>query len=149
MRIFREPLYLAVPADHRLAALDTIDPKELAGESVLTLEKGHALHEQVQSICDEFGANMLHDFEGTSLNTLHQMVATGLGFTFLPGLYARSAAKPESGIKLLTLKGKPLHRTIGLAWRSSSPQTETFLLIANYLRDAVKRNFPDFMLHEL
>jgi LysR family hydrogen peroxide-inducible transcriptional activator len=147
MRIFREPLYLAVPADHRLAALDTIDPKELAGESVLTLEKGHALHEQVQSICDEFGANMLHDFEGTSLNTLHQMVATGLGFTFLPGLYARSAAKPESGIKLLTLKGKPLHRTIGLAWRSSSPQTETFLLIASYLRDAVKRNFPDFMLH--
>ncbi len=46
-------------------------------------------------------------------------------------------------------RGKPLHRTIGLAWRSSSPQTETFLLIANYLRDAVKRNFPDFMLHEL
>ena len=62
---------------------------------MLALEKGHALHEQVQPICDEFGATVLHDFEGTSLNTLHQMVATGLGFTFLPGLYARSLQNPN------------------------------------------------------
>ena len=33
MRIFREPLYFAVPSDHRLAALDAIDPRELGGES--------------------------------------------------------------------------------------------------------------------
>ena len=148
LRVFREPLYLAVPIDHRLATLDAIDPKEIRGEPVLALEKGHALHEQVQLICEAYGALMLRDFEGTSLNTLHQMAATGLGLTFLPGLYARSIATPESGIKLLTLRGKPLHRTIGLAWRRSSPQTETFRRIASYLRAAVKRNFPDFMLHD-
>ena len=147
LRVFREPLYLAAPADHRLAALDTADPRELRGESVLALEKGHALHEQVQLICDEFGARLLHDFEGTSLNTLHQMVATGLGLTFLPGLYARSVANQDSGIKLLTLKGKPLYRTIGLAWRRSSPQIETFHRIAGYLREAVKRNYPDFLIY--
>ena len=148
LRLFREPLYLAVPSDHRLAALDAVDPRELSGESVLALEKGHALHEQVQLICDEFGARLLQDFEGTSLNTLHQMVATGLGLTFLPGLYARSVANPDSGIKLLTLKGKPLYRTIGLAWRRSSPQIETFHRIAGYLREAVKRNYPDFLVYD-
>jgi LysR family transcriptional regulator, hydrogen peroxide-inducible genes activator len=148
LRIFREPLYLAVPSDHRLAALDAVAPQELKGEFVLALERGHALHEQVQSICDEFGARMLHDYEGTSLSTLHQMTATGLGLTFLPGLYARNSMRSDSGIKLLTVKGKPLHRTIGLAWRSSSPQVEIFRHIASYLRAAVKRDFPDFVLHE-
>lgn len=148
LRVFREPLYLAVPTDHRLAAQDAIDPKELGGESVLALERGHALHEQVQLICDEFGARVLHDFEGTSLNTLHQMAATGLGLTFLPGLYARSLARPDTSIKLLTLKGKPLYRTVGLAWRSSSPHVEDFRRIASYLRDAVKRNYPDFLLYD-
>lgn len=147
LRVFREPLYLSVPSDHRLAALDAVDPRELSGESVLALEKGHALHEQVQLICDEFGACLLHDFEGTSLNTLHQMVATGLGLTFLPGLYARSVANQDSGVKLLTLKGKPLYRTIGLAWRRSSPQIETFHRIAGYVREAVKRNYPDFLIY--
>jgi len=146
--VFREPLYLAVPSDHRLSAFEAIEPKELGGEPVLVLERGHALHEQVRQICDEFGARVLHDFEGTSLNTLHQMAATGLGLTFLPGLYARSLAKIDTGIKLLTLNGKPLYRTIGLAWRSSSPQIETFRRIAVYLREAVKRNYPEFLLYD-
>lgn len=146
LQVFREPLYLAVPTDCNLAARDVIDPSELEGQSVLALEKGHALHEQVRSICHEWGAQMLHDYEGTSLSTLHQMVAMGLGITFLPGLYARSAAGPQSGIKLLTFKTKPLHRTIGLVWRKSSPHAETHRRIASHLRDAVRRNFPDFML---
>jgi len=148
LRIFREPLFLAVPADHRFAALEMIDPKELGGESVLILEKGHALHEQVQLICDEFGARVLHDFEGTSLNTLHQMAATGLGLAFLPGLYAHSLARPITGIKLVTLKGKPLYRTVGLVWRASSPQAEDFRQLASHLRGIVKRNYPDFLLYD-
>jgi LysR family transcriptional regulator, hydrogen peroxide-inducible genes activator len=148
LRVFREPLYLAVPRDHRFAQQDCISANDLRDEPVLALEAGHALHEQVNQICEEFGARLLHDFEGTSLNTLHQMVASGLGLTFLPGLYAHSIAKSDVGVKLLTIKGKPLHRAIGLIWRSSSPQIDDFRRIANYLRDAVKRNYPDFMLFE-
>ncbi len=146
LRVFREPLYLAVPADNKLAERDVIELPELAGQPVLTLEKGHALHEQVRSICEECGARMLHDYEGTSLSTLHQMVAMGLGFTFLPSLYARSAVGPQSGIKLLTFRTKPLHRTVGLVWRKSSPHTQTHHLIARSLRDAVRQDFPDLML---
>lgn len=143
-RLLREPLYLAVPADHPLAAGDMIEAAELAGQSILALEKGHALHEQVQALCDEFGARMLHDYEGTSLNTLHQMAATGLGFTFLPGLYARAGNHP--GIKLLTIKSKPLSRTIGLVWRKSSPLADTYRLIATQLRACIRQNYPDFLV---
>jgi LysR family transcriptional regulator, hydrogen peroxide-inducible genes activator len=146
MRLFREPIYLAVPSDHQLAAQDMIAASELEGQSILSLEKGHALHDQVQAICDDFGARLLHDYEGTSLNTLHQMVATGLGLTFLPGLYTRAGDLP--GIKLLSIKGKPLQRSIGLVWRKSSPMQENYRNIGLRLKTCVKQHYPDFMIFE-
>ena len=145
-RIFREPLFLAVAADHALAARDAIAPTDLAGQSVLALEKGHALREQVHGICQEYGANMLYDYEGTSLNTLLQMVSMGLGITFLPGLFVKKEVPAESGVKILKLSGKPIQRTIGLAWRNSAPNEDTYHRIAMHLRDAVRMNFPDFMV---
>jgi LysR family hydrogen peroxide-inducible transcriptional activator len=148
LRVFREPLYLAVPADHTLSGETALDPSALKGQAVLVLEKGHALQEQVAQICADFGANVLHDFGGTSLNTLHQMAATGLGWTFLPGLYARSSAGEGTGVRLLSLQGKPLYRTIGLVWRGGSPQAEHFRRIAAYVKAAVKRNYPDFLVHD-
>ncbi len=143
--LFREPLFLAVSTDHSLAAQDAIDPKNLEGQSVLALEKGHSLREQVQSICQDCGAHTLHDYEGTSLSTLHQMVAMGLGIAFLPGLYVRGAAGSQFGIKLLTLNSKPLHRTIGLVWRSSSQDAQTYNRIAEHICEAVKQHFPEFI----
>jgi LysR family transcriptional regulator, hydrogen peroxide-inducible genes activator len=145
-RIFREPLFLAVAADHALAARDAIAPTDLAGQSVLALEKGHALREQVHGICQEYGANILYDYEGTSLNTLLQMVSMGLGITFLPGLFVKKELPAESGVKILKLSGKPIQRTIGLAWRNSAPNEDTYHRIAMHLRDAVRMNFPDFMV---
>jgi LysR family hydrogen peroxide-inducible transcriptional activator len=145
-RLFREPLFLAVPADHSLAEHDTIDAGALAGQSILALEKGHALHEQVQTLCDDFGARLLHDYEGTSLSTLQQMVVTGLGFTFLPGLFVRAGEQP--GIKLLTLRAKPLNRTIGIMWRKSSPLAKTYGVVADHLRACVKQKCPDFIVFE-
>ena len=145
-RIFREPLFLAVAADHALAARDAIAPTDLAGQSVLALEKGHALREQVHGICQEYGANILYDYEGTSLNTLLQMVSMGLGITFLPGLFVKKEVPAESGVKILKLSGKPIQRTIGLAWRNSAPNEDTYHRIAMHLRDAVRMNFPDFMV---
>ena len=145
-QIFREPLFLAVAADHAFAAKDAITPSELVGQSVLALETGHALRQQVHGICQEYGANILYDYEGTSLNTLLQMVAMGLGITFLPGLFVKKEILAESGVKILKLSGKPIQRTIGLVWRNSSSSADTFDRIAIHLREAVRENFPDFML---
>jgi LysR family transcriptional regulator, hydrogen peroxide-inducible genes activator len=146
VRLFREPIHLAVPADHPLASLDSIDASELQGQDILALERGHALHDQVQMICDDFGARVSHDYEGTSLNTLHQMVASGLGFTFLPGLYTQTGGLP--GIKLLSIKSKPVQRSIGLIWRKSSPLEKTYRSIAVRLKDCVKQRYTDFMIFE-
>jgi LysR family hydrogen peroxide-inducible transcriptional activator len=139
--LFRETLFLAVPEQHALASHTQADPDCLKGEPVMALEPGHALNEQVEAICRSAGATILHDFEGTSLATLHRMVAAGLGLAFLPALYAQGTPAPE-GIRLLSLTGRKLQRTIGLAWRSGSPLAETCLCIAEHIRNGVRERFP-------
>jgi len=97
--VFREPLFVVVAADHPLARAEDIVRSDLAGQSILTLETGHHLHEQAEAICEEFGARLRFDFEGTSLDTLRQMVAMGVGLSLLPGLYVRSAIDQDTGVK--------------------------------------------------
>ena len=143
--LFREPLLLAVPADHALALKETAEPCDLQGQAVLALERGHALKEQVEAICSEHGAHLLHDYEGTSLSTLHQMVATGLGITILPACYARSI-EPAAGIKLLRIKGKALQRTIGIGWRDNSPLADTCRCIGTELALHVQHWLPECTL---
>ena len=145
-QVFREPLYLAVPLEHEFANLESIDPDRLHGQSVLALESGYSLHEQVHGLCQEFGANILFEYEGTSLNTLLQMVGMGLGITFLPGLFVRKAIPAEFGVKILTLNGRQINRTIGLVWRNSSAQEQTFQRIASHLHEIIGQAFQDFPL---
>ena len=144
--ILREPLYVAMAEDHPLASLETLTRKDLGGQRVLTLERGHQLQEQVAAICEEFGAELAFDFEGTSLDTLAQMTATGAGITFLPGLFVERALLGQTGITVRELADRKLNRTIGAAWRNTSTRTEDFALLISFIRDAVARNFPRFML---
>lgn len=144
--IFREPLYVAMAEDHPLAKLDAPSRSDLSGQRVLTLETGHQLQEQVASICEEFGAKLAFDFEGTSLDTLSQMVAMGAGITFLPGLYVERAVGSHSGITVRQLKGRSISRTIGAVWRTSSAQEADYKLFISFVRDAIATHFPRFML---
>ncbi len=142
--LFREPLYLVVPAASPLAQSETVERKSLRGEAILTLETGHQLREQVDAICEEFGARLLSNFEGTSLDTLRQMVAMEMGSSFLPGLYVKSTLIRDSQVKALELKGRSLYRTIGIVWRKASERRDDYLQLADHIKDAVRRGFPQF-----
>lgn len=144
--VFREPLFVAMAEDHPLAATREISRKDLKGQKVLTLEHGHQLQEQVAAICEEVGADLAFDFEGTSLDTLSQMVAMGTGITFLPGLYVERATSAQSGIVVRSLSGRTLSRTIGAVWRESSARADEYELLIKFVRAAVAENFPTFML---
>lgn len=131
--LFSEPLYLAVSRTHRLArpladvenkskaAIGNwhLTPSDLKDEDVLALGPGHQLHEQVVRLCQDFGARLRFDYEGTSLDTLREMVAMGLGVTFLPALYAESAAARDPNIVLRRVPHKSVARTVVLAWRKT------------------------------
>ncbi len=144
--IFREPLFVVAPEEHPLAAKGFAERSDLSGEAVLALERGHQLHEQVEAICDEFGARLQFDFEGTSLDTLRQMVAMGMGISFLPGLYVKTALTSESGVVALEFKGRNLYRTIGMAWRKTSAREADYRALLEFVRQAVAREFQEFSL---
>ena len=144
VRLFREPLYLVVPSDSDLSQRDEIERKDLRNRSILTLETGHHLREQVEALCDEFGAKLLADYEGTSLDTLRQMVGMGMGLSFLPGLYVHTSLGRDTSVKQVALKGRALYRTIGLLWRDTSARKSEFEQLAQDIRETVKRSFSTF-----
>ena len=141
--LFREPLYLAVGPEHPLAQKCVASRSDLEGEDVLALGPGYQLHDVVVALCREFGARLRTDYEGTSLDTLHEMVAMGLGITFLPGLYVKAIISPDTIIKTLELECRSVHRTVGLIWRRSSARQVSYEALASVLRGLVEREFEE------
>jgi LysR family hydrogen peroxide-inducible transcriptional activator len=141
--LFREPLKLVLSAGHRLAAKKRIEREHLAGESVLTIEEHHHLHQQIQQLCDRLDARVLRDYEGTSLDTLRHMVTMGMGIAFLPALYVRSEIHQPRELRVTTVHGEAIHRTHALAWRSASPARQLFQEIANEIRTVAARDLSD------
>lgn len=144
--LFREPLYLAMPSDHPLATRKRIDRRDLRGMEILAIEPGHNLHSQVEGLCAEVGARLLTDYEGTSLDTLREMVGMGMGLSFLPGLYVNTSLRQDPSITIVQVSGAPIYRTIGLIWRRTSVRAEQFRALAGHFRTAVRREFPDFTI---
>jgi len=146
--LVREPLVIVVPADHPFAGLDAVPRERLAGETVLALEPGHRLHAQVQAICDDVGAQLSHDFEGTSLDTLRLMVGMGMGLAFMPVLYVRSEALKDPAVAVVPLAGEPPERRVGLVWRRQSARREAFLTLAAAIRRVFAEQVRDIAVEE-
>lgn len=140
--LFREPLLLAIPPDHRLAGRKTVTREELRGEKILTMESGHHLREHVSALCEEYGAELMRDFEGTSLDTLRHMVGMGLGLAFLPVLYVRSEIRGRHDIAISRIEGRQPERQIGLARRAGTPETRLWSHICAQIHD-ILRDVPE------
>lgn len=143
--LFREPLLLAIPPDHRLAGRTTVAREDLRGEKILTMESGHHLREHVSALCEEFEAELSRDFEGTSLDTLRHMVGMGLGLAFLPVLYVRSEIEGRHDIAICRIEGRQPERQIGLARRASTPESPVWSRICENIH-AILREVPDIRM---
>jgi LysR family hydrogen peroxide-inducible transcriptional activator len=137
--LFREPIYVAMAADHRIASKPVLRRSDLAGEEVLTLGPDFQLHDFVRTLAEELGAHVRLDFEGTSLDTLREMVATGLGITFLPALYVQSVVSRDPTIVTRELQGRALYRSIGMLWRKSSARQDHFNELAALSRGIIEK----------
>lgn len=132
--LFREPLLVVMPHGHPLAGRPLLAPADLRGETVLTLEPGHQLYDQVRRLCEEIGAVISRDYEGTSLDTLRQMVAMGMGVSLMPALYVRSEVARESMVVARPLGEAAPTRDIGLAWRNGAARGPEFVALAATIR---------------
>ena len=131
--LFRDAFLLAAPRTHPLAQRDHIEQHDLDGQDVLLLEDGHCLRDQTLAVCELRGAQELHDFRGSSLGTLVQMVGSGLGITLVPSLAETQIARSEPAIVLRPFSRPEPFRTIGLAWRKTTPHRAAFERLAPLL----------------
>ena len=141
--LFREPIHVAVPVDHRLAGETAISQEMLAGETILALEQEHKLYDQVRAICEDVGAELSHDYEGTSLDTLRQMVAMGMGLSLLPALYVKSEVTREELVVARPFARRAPTRTIGMVWRRGTAREAEYLKLADDICRILKRTAPD------
>ncbi|MDO8608574.1 MAG: hydrogen peroxide-inducible genes activator [Phaeospirillum sp.] len=131
MPLFREPLWAVLPLGHRLTARPSLIPTDLAGESLILLEFGDGLREPALALCHDAGCREHPDFRATSLDSLRQMVATGLGATCLPGLYVDAEALADEQILVRPFEHPAPARTIHLVWRRTSARAPEFRLFAD------------------
>lgn len=142
-RLFREPLWIVAPGNHPLRETKHVSRADLKGETILALEQGHRLHDQVRDLCDQFGANLSLDYEGTSLETLRQMVGMGMGLSFLPALYVRAGVGQDDEIVAREMKTRPPSRVIGMIWRRRSARQDEFLALADLIRNILRKRAPE------
>ncbi|MTJ80072.1 MAG: LysR family transcriptional regulator [Telmatospirillum sp.] len=136
--LFREPLWATLPLGHRLVTAETLTASDLAGEELLLLEEGHCLRDQALAFCRIAGAREQASFRATSLDSLRQMVATGLGLTLLPALYVAAEGLDDPQIAVRPFDHPPT-RLIGLVWRDGGAHGPELRDLATLLRS----NLPD------
>lgn len=136
IEIGRDPFWVVVPKDHALASADRVRPDQMASESLLLLEDGHCLRDHALAACSLEGALRNIAFQGTSLHTLVQMAANGLGVTLVPQMALASGLLRGTDLVARPLDGPRPWRSIGLCWRRSSGRKETFRRLAAVLAEA-------------
>ena len=112
--LFVEPLWVAVAQDHPLAGRSRIGAADLAGQRLLTLDTGHRLARIVYGIAGASGATVSDDYEGTSLDSIVLMAATGAGIGILPDLFARRQGIHRREVRVMPLEMPDADRTISL-----------------------------------
>jgi LysR family hydrogen peroxide-inducible transcriptional activator len=118
--LFVEPFVLALPESHPLAARTQVRIDDLDQETLLLLEDGHCLRDQALAVCARSGVREKQDFRATSIETLRQMVASGVGVTLLPTLATRGAYGAVRGMTTRPFAKPVPSRRIGAVWRKSS-----------------------------
>jgi len=129
--LFDDEFMLAVPPNHELTKLSSIDQKILKSHPLLLLEEGHCLRDQALDICQLHEIAEEQDFRATSLETLRQMVKAGTGVTFIPKI---AVDEKESGIQYIPFDSPAPTRTIGLVWRRTTVHIEVINKIIEILK---------------
>jgi LysR family transcriptional regulator, hydrogen peroxide-inducible genes activator len=126
--IFDEPFVVLMPHNHPLAEKSHINQADLIDQKMLLLGEGHCFRDQVLTTCpsihptEETNSNIRTAAEGSSLETLRHMVASGLGITILPLSAASSSIYSSNLLVTRPFEDPAPSRTVALAWRASFPR---------------------------
>ena len=133
--LYDEPFMAAVPRQHALAKRKRISAEELKAEAMLLLGTGHCFRDHVLEVCPEYARfssqaeGIRKSFEGSSLETIKHMVASGIGVTVVPQLSVPKELQPH--IRYLKFAAPVPTRRVVLAWRRSFPRYEAIAALRN------------------
>jgi len=139
--LYDEDFVVAMPAGHTWENRKSIPSDDLKKDTMLLLGAGHCFRDQVLQVCPEIsrfsggGEGLQKTFEGSSLETIRHMVASGMGITVMP-----ASAVPDAAPKPRLLSYRPFAkpvptRRVVLAWRASYPRAAAI----DAVRKAVER----------
>jgi LysR family hydrogen peroxide-inducible transcriptional activator len=123
--LFTEALWVAVSPDHPIAGLDRVEAADLTGQRLLTLDTGHRLARIVYGIAGLSGGIVSDDYEGTSLDSILLMAATGAGVAVLPDLFTRRQAVHRKEVVVKPLAMPDANRGISLLFSRDLPADES------------------------
>lgn len=148
--LYDEPFVVAVPRQHALARQRSVSADTLNKETLLLLGSGHCFRDHVLEVCPEFARfssdaeGIRKSFEGSSLETIKHMVASGMGITLVPrlgvpphALAASSTAKTKAKkndadlVAYLPFEGEAPTRRVVLVWRRSFTRYEAIAALRN------------------
>jgi LysR family transcriptional regulator, hydrogen peroxide-inducible genes activator len=149
--VCKDEILAATPSNHPLAKQERISPESLASEELILLEDGHCLRDHALAACQwtsatgttEQLATYAHHtggaqggFAATSLNTLVQMVGSGLGVSLLPAMAVDSGLLHDGDVKVRPLTSDHAFRDIVVIWRAGSARAAEARMLAETLKKA-------------
>ena len=130
--LYDEDFVVAVPRDHPWSTRTSVTADDLKHENMLLLGAGHCFRDQVLEVCPELEplpvATWAHDthmrrtFEGSSLETIRHMVASGIGVTVLPRTSVTIPTPRDSLLRYVPFEQPVPGRRVVLAWRKTFPR---------------------------
>lgn len=134
LRLFHDQFVLAVPASDKRAETARVRADAIDQKQLILLEEGHCLRDQALSFCSTSRGDV--SLGATSLTTVMQMVANGYGITLLPRVAVDVEVRDER-VKLLRFADPAPGRSIGLAWRRTSPRKVDFIALGDVITETL------------
>jgi len=140
--LYEEPFVILLPAAHPLTRRKTLRSKNLEDETVLMLGAGHCFRDQVIAACPACAprpgtdGRAVYTAEGSSLETIRHMVASGMGLTVLPCTAAGAHRYSQHLLAIRRFASPVPARQVALAWRASFPRPKVIDVLQDAIADA-------------
>jgi LysR family hydrogen peroxide-inducible transcriptional activator len=135
IRLFEDRFVLALPASRRIDSRVRATTDLILEDRLLLLEEGHCLRDQALTFCSLRRIENIDTFGASSLSTLVQMVSNGLGLTLLPEICLDVELR-HGKLNIMRLADPEPARTLGLAWRTTSPRKRDFVQLGQLVAEA-------------
>jgi len=136
IKLIEDRFLLALPPDREVHGRIRATADLIKNDRLLLLEEGHCLRDQAQAFCQLRKVDSIDTFGASSLSTIVQMVANGMGLTFLPEISV-GLETMHSKIRVMRFTDPEPKRVLGLAWRTTSPRKGDFVEVGKLIVECV------------